>query len=139
MNLELIIVLCFFPVLWICQNIVHEYSHLYFAKKFGAINLKLIPWPTKQNGHWHFAYSSWTNTRKLGFYHYSFIYKAPLIAIGLQFSFFGILNSITIYLGLSQPYVFLYLIFPIIDLLTWWYGYFWGSKQTDGQRAKPGE
>lgn len=135
----LIICLSLFPVFWFIQNVIHEYSHLSTAKLFGAKMIKFIPWPTKQLYKWYFAYSEWKATKYITKENRIRIYKAPLIANKLQFLLYFFLAAISFKTPYGEEYwwVFLYLsIFPLVDFLTWTYGYYYGSETSDGQIVK---
>lgn len=118
--------LALIPVAWFTQNLLHELSHLIVGFLVeGRKPRKLIPWPTKQEGRWYFAYYECGPATKEGSSiarHYS-----PI----LMFYFEGMaLTWATSYYALP------FKIAAIIDCFVWLYGYYRDTPGTDGYQFR---
>lgn len=118
-------VLCYFG-----QNIIHELSHLIFAKVFcGYKMIDLIPWPHKHKDKLVFARCEYLPTSPRS-EHEEMIHLSPVV-IGTLLFFLWLVLSIVINPLFSIP-----LIYQSIDILVWVYGFFYGSDYSDGKRFR---
>jgi hypothetical protein len=126
---------------WFLENAIHEGSHLLMAyNKRGWPPVEYKPYPCKVDGRWYFAYCRYDNTKetaKKG--EASEIHIAPFYA-GLAWACLW-LTPVAILAGTGNWqwwswYFLAPIVTGVVDALFFWWGYFWGSKFTDGKKYK---
>lgn len=133
------------PLAWFLQNCIHEASHFFAAKIYLKAKLvKFILWPCKYKGRFHFARVEYSYLKNKEIPNFEYYYRLSRIdiapacidsfLIGLVGTF--ILINITIFNNLLVLYLLPFLVCHIIDELFFWYTYFWGSINSDGQSYK---
>lgn len=141
------------PVAWLMENLVHECSHLLAAKitvKAKLVYMWVLPrWinidteESKRWWPWHFWKKPWPGKTRFVFarvvwkkqsdspcprvIHFSPNYGAALIFIVASLLF---IFSPPEYRVCILPWM----ICPLVDVGTWWRGFFWGSEFSDGKR-----
>jgi hypothetical protein len=115
-----------FLLAWICQNIIHEGSHLLVGWVVeGRKPTKLIPWPTKRNGRWYFAYYENGPATKNGSPKPRHI--APLITDWFLVSIWLIVLG-----PMGNLFAIPFIICPMVDAIVWILGAIRKSPNTDG-------
>jgi hypothetical protein len=120
-------------IAWLVQNTIHEVSHLLAGWIFeGRKPLGLWPYPHRYQGRWYFARyrsgpakrSDPTATRHIvPFY-------AGLIWITVSL-FAAVLLPEHLWL-----YCMPFTLCATVDALFFWWGFYWGSPESDGQRYR---
>jgi len=121
------------PVAWFMQNLMHELSHLLVGWIVeGRKPLGVYPYPHRYRSRFYF--SRYISGEASEFASPKPRHIAPFFA-GL---FWFFLMSLVVYLVPTEWKIF-FIIFPLVGLIDagfFWYTYFCGSPESDGQRFK---
>lgn len=137
MMLDVLIAVACVVVFWIIQNCVHEGSHILAAlSEEGRKPKGFWPFPGIRDGRWYFAYCSYGEKRWSTGEPWA-IHSAPMRSAVCVFSISAVLTYMIHSSGYGRWWIGL---IPsgmsAIDFLFFWYGYFWGSKYTDGKKYR---
>jgi hypothetical protein len=140
-------------VAWLLQNVVHEGSHALVARvKYDVRVARFFflpawfssegdefwkPWsPTKPYPDARFVFAGVVWKGEIPHEKHSLVSFAPNLGALVVVAVAGVLMA---FLPPSWRLLVLpFLIAPLIDVLVWWRGYFWGGENTDGYRWRYG-
>ncbi len=119
-------------VAWFLQNVIHEGSHA-LTVKFALMGkvTSFKPWPNKHNDKWKFASMGWDKTKPIEPISMDAFYTAP---VSFAIVWIGVLGIITMII--PTIWMIPFILAPIVDILFWIRGYFWGSNLCDGKQYK---
>ena len=127
-------VLVLAPFAWLAQNLIHEGSHLFVAKRrYGLAPRALVPFPHRHAGKWYFARCEFDPT-------YDPIPDVWISPIRFSLIWIVVLNVLGVALLFAGTELW-HLVIPFkvaayIDVVFWLRGRFWGSAMCDGKRWK---
>ena len=123
-------------VAWLFQNAFHELSHLVTAYKVeGRLPIRLVPHFHKHDGRWYFArYQSVERPTKSGCPIWR--HSSPFHWGSVEFMVLGVIFVSVLHSGWNAIFVIPFLFVALVDVLFFWWTFFWGGPLSDGQQLR---